>query len=227
MQVYVQDLFGQVFTLDVEPSDTIENVKQQVTLATGGLPGSRQALGFGGNANLQDGRSLADYNIQKESTLWLTLIPLSEHFEGPLGWSGGESVTVEFTDQNGFPEASLHSLAGTLDLSAVTAHAPVLVHLVSLYRAMNTFDSASNYSWTILEWDAGEVIGFAPEKFSILTDGFDQSFDGAFSVTLGDGLVLSYTAAIPEPASAALVVAGLVAAGVACRRRRPAGRGSR
>ena len=117
MQIFVRTGTGRTITLDVQPSNSIEDVKAKIQNEEG-IPPNQQRLIFEGR-QLEDGRTLDDYNVATGATLNLVLLTLQENTimqnSGPLRAIGRDIFLKSFEKNSGqLDQAELNALVQTV-----------------------------------------------------------------------------------------------------------------
>ena len=132
MQIFIQTS-SQIITLDVEPSDSVENIKAKIQDRNAVSP-NNQRLIFA-NTVLQDGRTVSDYNIQKEST-----IDFVELIDGVASFT----FTITTTSGGSCNWASQYSSCSYEEASAIGESVYFDTYTIIDARVSNTKKSSSN-----------------------------------------------------------------------------------
>jgi hypothetical protein len=214
MSVYVLDSTYSSLMLEVEPSDTIDNVKQKVQDWTSIAPTS-QYLYFGSTL-LEDGYTLTDYSVGRGSTL--PLVATTAFTSTPLPnvvWNFGVN---DMTAGAGVGW-TLWQTAGAVDLSSYSSGAitfDVFGYNGLLAGTPSGYDPTLPYSLTFLT-AAGGISGFSASQFSVTGDFANE----ATFTQSGNSLLLQIPGtSVPEPSTCIMALAGLACGGYLVRLRR-------
>jgi hypothetical protein len=201
MQIFVKSKLGQTITLEVEPSDSIENIIQKIEDKTG-EPFGLKRLQFAGKS-LEFGRTLGDYNIQKESTLNMGYFLLNLNYAGDYELLPGGAMDLIVSSSNQAGDRRVY--ANDLRIAATT-NQPFIFRLLSFPG--DDFDFSRAQRFTLFE--AGNAItGFAGDKFQVDASPLSAlPIPGTFTVEAGS-IVLNYTP-VPEPGMIGLFFVGLL-----------------
>jgi len=96
--IYIKALDGNSITIDIKPSDTIFNIKEKI-YEKGGIPPSEQDLFFN-RTQLEDAKTLSDYNIHNLSTVNLVILPFKIDNKIFVKTLDGRKITLDIQQKD-------------------------------------------------------------------------------------------------------------------------------
>jgi hypothetical protein len=227
-QIFVRDITGNTLGLDVFTSETIKSVKQKIQMR-GGQPFDFTRLFFAGKT-LENERTVADYNIQKESTLSLVntigiqpfLNATTYDWEGNFTLMDGYAVNLKDSNSN-ISTVPPITISGSLSFSTSEPNQKTFSlfsqDFNGLPSVLNNFNPTQSLEVPIITASGG-IVNFQPSMFSVDSTGFSNDLQGgSFSIVSADTntIALQFTP-VPEPSAFSLLAVGL--GGLAMMRRR-------